>query len=270
VTRHLAVPVAGLLLAASVAGAQLGPGRFGPRIRMAAPDSFDGAFTFCRVLFRSRLRGVGNGWGVDYPRADTNLPFRLSELTKISISRDATGEINHVVVRLTDAELFHCPFVMMTEPGGVVFDDAEAARLRDYLLKGGFLWADDFWGQRAWDIWSSEIAKVLSPARYPIVDLPLTHGLFHALYEVRRIPQIPSIGFWGGSGGLTSEQGIDSAEPHVRAIVDEAGRIMVLMTHNTDFGDAFEREGDNHEYFLQFAPDGYAFGVNAILYAMTH
>jgi hypothetical protein len=90
------------------------------------------------------------------------------------------------------------------------------------------------------------------------------------LYDIRHIPQIPSIGFWASTGGQTSERGADSAVPHVRAITDEDGRIMVLMTHNTDFGDAFEREGDDHRYFLQFAPDGYAFGVNTLVYSMTH
>lgn len=122
----------------------------------------------------------------------------------------------------------------------------------------------------AWRIWANEIAKVLPSGEYPIVNVPLDHELFHSLYDIREIPQIPSIGFWGGPNAPTSERGFDSAEPHVRAILDERGRIMVLMTHNTDFGDAFEREGDNHEYFLQFAPPGYAFGVNALIYAMTH
>ena len=86
--------------------------------------------------------------------------------------------------------------------------------------------------------------------------MPLNHELFHVLYDVREIPQIPSIGYWLGTGGRTSERGSDSAQPHVRAIVDERGRIMVLMTHNTDFGDAFERETDNHEYFLDIRPSG--------------
>jgi hypothetical protein len=89
------------------------------------------------------------------------------------------------------------------------------------------------------------------------------------LYDMQEIPQIPSINFWFGTGS-TSERGPDSAEPHVRAIFDERGRMMVLMTHNNDFGDSFEREGDNHQYFLRFAPVGYAFGINALLYAMTH
>jgi hypothetical protein len=263
----------GFLLAVSIATAASAQfrGRFrGPAAKMATPEDFDGNFLFCRILFRNAPYGDGGGWGVDYPRADINLTFRLSELTTTTVSRHPREQYNHVVVRLTDPLLYHCPFVMMTEPGGAYFDEEEAAQLRDYVLKGGFLWADDFWGEYAFSVWSNELAKALPPERYPIIDIPLDHALFHTLYDVRRIPQIPSIGFWGGPGASTSERGRDSAVPHVRGIFDENGRVMVLMTHNTDFGDAFEREGDDHQYFLQFAPDGYAFGVNAIVYSMTH
>jgi len=137
------------------------------------------------------------------------------------------------------------------------------------LLKGGFLWADDFWGSYAWDFWESQIRKVFPSGQYPIYDVPLSHPLFREMMVVPTIPQIPSIGFWGG-GSNTSERGADSAVPHVRAINDAQGRIMVLMTHNTDFGDAYEREGDNHEYFERFSVPGYAFGINVLLYVMTH
>jgi hypothetical protein len=247
-----------------------GMGFRGPAPKMATPQDFDGNFLFCRILFRNATDGDGDGWGVDYPRADINLTFRLSELTTTTVSRDPEDGYKHVVVRLTDPLLYHCPFVMMTEPGGAFFDEAEAAQLRDYVLKGGFLWVDDFWGEFAFSHWAGEIAKALPPEHYPIIDVPLEHGLFHTLYDIRRVPQIPSINFWGRTG-QTSERGRDSAVPHVRAILDEAGdRIMVVMTHNTDFGDAFEREGDDHQYFLQFAPEGYAFGVNTIIYSMTH
>ena len=256
---------------ASAQGRRRGFGGFrGPAPKMATAEDFDGNFLFCRILFRNAADGDGDGWGVDYPRADINLTFRLSELTTTTVSRDPEDEFKHVVVRLTSPLLYHCPFVLMTEPGGASFDENEAAQLRDYLLKGGFLWVDDFWGEYAFSHWAGEIAKALPPERYPIVDVPLEHTLFHTLYDIRRIPQIPSINFWSRSG-QTSERGRDSAEPHVRAIINQDdGRIMALMTHNTDFGDAFEREGDDHRYFLQFAPEGYAFGVNAIVYSMTH
>ncbi|HET6959934.1 MAG TPA: DUF4159 domain-containing protein [Vicinamibacterales bacterium] len=272
-TRLIVALLVAALAAAGVATAQrrrgFGGGGFGYRsVKMMTPDDYNGAFLFCRIIFRTTPDGDGGNWGVDYPRADINLTFRLSELTKTPVTRDEHDGYNHVVIQLTDPLLYKCPFIMMTEVGNTYLDEREAAALRDYALKGGFLWADDFWGERAFGIWTREISKAFPPEQYPIIDVPLEHQLFHILYDVRHIPQIPSINFWAATGS-TSER-FDSAVPHVRAIVDETGRIMVLMTHNTDFGDAFEREGDDHEYFLKFAPDGYAFGVNAILYSMTH
>jgi hypothetical protein len=273
VDRRVTVRVAGLLcvvlLLASASAAQFGFGRRRPTARYVPAGSYTGSFLFCRISFRNQVGGDGGGWDVDYPRADLNLSFRLAELTATPISRDERGEIRHIIIRFTDPELFKCPFVMMTEPGGAYFDASEAAALRAYLLKGGFLWADDFWGTRAWNVWAGEIAKALPPAQHPIVELPLEHEIFHSLYDVKEKLQVPAIGYWVG-GGVTSERGYDSAEPHVRAIVDEDGRIMVLMTHNTDFGDAFERETDDREYFLEFAARGYAFAVNTLIYAMTH
>ena len=262
------------LAAAAVATAQRrrgfgGGGFFRNPVKMMTADDYNGAFLFCRIFFRQDRNGDGGNWAVDYPRADINLTFRLSELTKTPVTREERDGYNHVVLTLTDPLLYKCPFVMMTEVGSAYFDEQEAAALRDYALKGGFVWADDFWGEYAFRWWAAQIGKAFPPEQYPIVDVPLEHQLFHLLYDIRHIPQIPSINFWAGSG-QTSERGADSAVPHVRAILDDNGRIMVLMTHNTDFGDAFEREGDDHEYFLKFAPDGYAFGVNAILYSMTH
>lgn len=260
-----------LILVGSLVSAQFPGDRLRTRgISLATPGDFDGGFQFCRIVFRNSPDGDGNGWNVDWPRADENLSTRLSELTRTSVSRDQDGQVKHLLVRLTDPVLSHCPFVMMTEPGGAYFDEQEAAALRRYLLKGGFLWADDFWGTSAFTFWASQLGKALPPLAYPIVDLPLVHPIFHTVRTVSHIPQIPGIRYWLGSGGGTSERGADSAEPHVRAISDDHGRVMVLMTHNTDFGDAFEEEATNHDYFLRFAVDGYAFGVNTIVYALTH
>jgi hypothetical protein len=270
----ISILVVGLLLVTSVSAAQFGRGRrgrggFGQAATFATPADFDGGFQFCRIVFRTDRNGDGNGWNVDWPRADENLSIRLSELTRIPVSMDAGDQPKHLLVRLTDRELSRCPFVMMTEPGGAFFDDQEAAGLRNYLLKGGFLWADDFWGEYAWTFWESQLRKALPSSTYPIVDLPLDHPIFHEMMRVDKIPQIPAIDFWEGRRS-TSERGADSAVPHVRAISDARGRVMVLMTHNTDFGDAYEREGDDHEYFERFSVPGYAFGVNVLLYTMTH
>lgn len=240
-------------------------------LRMATAESFDGGFNFCRIMFSESQDGHGGNWSVDYPWADVNLSIRLAELTRTRISRDpSTGEPNHVLLRLTDDLLFQCPFIMMTEVGSAYFSPEEAARLREYLLKGGFLWADDFWGTWAWEIWAREIGKVLPPSEFAIVDVPLSHPIFRSQFEVTKIPQIPSIGAWMGMGGGTSEQGADSAVPHARAIYDSKGHMMVFITHNTDFGDAFEREGEDPQYFYTFSVDGYAFGINVLLYALSH
>jgi hypothetical protein len=237
----------------------------------ATPESFDGAFHFCRAVFRGIQGGDGGGWLTDYPDADRNLSKRLSELTKTAVSIDErTGEPRHLVVRLTAPELFHCPFIMMFEVGNLFFDEIEAAALRNYLLKGGFLWVDDFWGERAWSLWESQIRKVFPSGLYPIIDVPVDHPLFRQFRTVSRVPQIPSIDFWLGSGGGTSERGADSKVPHLRAITDERERIMVLMSHNTDFGDSYERESVNRQYFLTFSVEGYAFGINTLIYAMSH
>jgi hypothetical protein len=260
--------VATILAAASVVYAQ----RFGysRRARYATVDDVQrGTFQFCRVVFRGIQGGDGGDWSVDWPRADQNLSIRLSELTKTPVVMDGRGDPNPLLVSLGDTMFFQCPFIMMTEVGNIFLDETEAKNLRDYLLKGGFLWADDFWGEYAWQIWESQIRKVLPSGPYPIVDIPLEHALFHSMFTITRFPQIPSIGAWGGPGGNTSER-FDSKEPHARAIFDARKRIMVLITHNTDFGDSFERETDDSRYFVEMSVPGYAFGINALIYSMTH
>src|SRR5437764_872615 len=158
------------IVVASVAAGQFqgrrGGGRFGPR---PGPNpAYDGAWMFCRIMFRNASDGDGAGWSVDWPRADENLSFRLSELTRTGVSRSATGDYNHVVIPLTDTDrLAHCPFIMMTEPGGTFFDEAEAKALREYLQHGGFLWADDFWGDYAFEHWMNELRKALPSGEYP-------------------------------------------------------------------------------------------------------
>jgi hypothetical protein len=129
---------------------------------------------------------------------------------------------------------------------------------------------DDFWGDYAWNRWEREIGRVLPPSQYPVFDIPLDHPLFHAIYDVREVPQIPSIQFWRGSGGLTSERGAESATPHLRGIADPSGRLLVVMSHNTDIADGWEREGEEYEFFYRFSPVAYALAINIVVYAMTH
>jgi Domain of unknown function (DUF4159) len=264
-----------LAAAALVLTAQVGAARqrrMGVSNRFPIPTdtSFDGGFNFCRLAFQTGRFRRGGSWVVDYPRADVNLSIRLSELTKTRVTFDADREPRHFVLQIGDPSLFRCPFVMMTEPGGLVFDDEEVPRLREYLLKGGFLWADDFWGEIAWQNFEGEMRRVLPAAEFEIRDLDADHPMFRMQFPVQAVKQIPSINFWAGTGGDTSEWGNDSRVPRARAFVDRRGRVVALATHNTDYGDSWEREGDDPSYFQTFSIDGYAFGINVVLYAMSH
>jgi hypothetical protein len=231
---------------------------------------FDGSWHFCRLMYRSvRSQQRGLGWGTDYPYADINFSVRLSELTKTQVGMQ-DGEPNHLVVRPTDPELFQCPFVMASDPGSAGFSEEDAAGLRDYLLKGGFLWVDDFWGPWAWDAFTDEIAKALPRGEFPITEIGPDHPIYRTLFPISAIPQVPSMQFWRMSGGATSEMDDYSVTAHMAAILDKQGRIMVLMTHNTDIADSWEREADDPQFFFHFSPNGYAVGLNSVLYAMTH
>ena len=269
---RLAVPLALLGCAAAYAQMPWGirEGRFAPRF--APPVMPDANFTFCRVMYeRVRNEPMGMGWVTDYPYAEINLMTRLSELTKTTVSRDERGQPNHWVVRLTDPALFNCPFIMASDAGTIGLSPEEREQLRRYLLKAGFLWVDDFWGSAAWEQWSSEIARVLPPSEYPITDVPCDDPVLRTQMNVEHVPQITNIQFWRAVGGnSTSERGSDSRDAHFRVIRDTQGRIMVVMTHNSDVADSWEREGEDPGFFYQYSPEGYAFGINVVLHAMSH
>jgi hypothetical protein len=273
--RVAAVAALCALLFAAAASAQRiwvgGGGFWRTPPKWATHTSFDGSFNYCRGFYTSNRREAGgSGWDTDYPGSDNNFSVRLAELTLFHVKLDATGQPDFIVVRLTDPLLFHCPMLFMEDVGTIQFSDAEVASLRAYLLKGGFLTVDDFWGTQAWDQWAAEIGRVLPPGEYPIVDIPNDHAIMHTLYDVREIEQVSSIQFWIRNGGSVSERGPDSAYPNHRGIVDSKGRLMVVMTHNTDIPDTWEREGESQEYFERFSPAGYAIGVNTVLYGATH
>jgi hypothetical protein len=229
-----------------------------------------GEFVFSRLEYRSvRNSGSGSGWTTDYPAADINFMIRFDELTTAPVSMAEPGYPNHVVVRPLDRELFDFPFLFSSDVGTIVLNDAEAERLRDYLLKGGFWWVDDFWGHADWAQWESQIARVLPPWDYPVFDIPMTHPIVAALHRIERIPQISNIGFWRRSGGATSEQGAASDQVNFRGIADEKGRLLVIMTHNTDIADGWEREVDDLTFFSQFSVESYAIGLTFAVYAMS-
>lgn len=255
-----------------LAYAQFGFGELNAPIRRA-PEVFpDRNFVVCRLQYRQvRSEPSGGGWRTDYPYGEINLTIRLSELTRTPVSWDGPHDPNYYVVAPQDDQLFQCPFVIASDVGTVGFTREDAERLRAYLLKGGFLWVDDFWGDEAWDHWSAEIGKVLPPGEFAIEDVPIGDPLFRSQFIVTEVPQITNIRFWRMSRGEeTSERGAETSVPHLRGIRDAKGRLMVVMTHNTDVGDSWEREGEDPAFFYQFSPRGYALGINVLLHAMTH
>lgn len=240
--------------------------------RWAIPEDFDGSLVFCRGYYRQDRSEEGSwGWNVDYPGADYNLLVRIAELTKTRIRRDSKGKPLHVVVFLDSPLVFKCPVIFLSEVGTLKFSDSEVNNLRRYFEKGGFLWADDFWGSESWNQWNREIGRVLPSNYYPIIDIPATHPIRNMLFGVKEIPQIPNIGFWYQTHS-TSERGEDSKEVHFRGIQNKNGRLIAVMTHNTDIGETMEMEGSdiNGQFFYKFSPVGYSIGIDIFLYALTH
>jgi Domain of unknown function (DUF4159) len=269
----IAVVMAAALFAASILHAQniLLGGRRGAPPRFAKSSDFDGSFTYCRAIYRSTFNtGSGSGWDTDYPAADNNFSVRLAELTRVRVRFGPDRQPDHVVVPLVDPLLFRCPLLFIEDTGGAQLTDEEVRQLRDYLLKGGFLWSDDSWGSANWHSWIRQVARVLPPGEFPLIDIPAADPIMHLLYDVREVPQVPSMNHWYRSGGQTSENGRDSATVFFKGIRNHSGQLMVVMTHNTDIADSWEREGDNAEFFDLFSPRGYAIGVNVVLHALTH
>lgn len=237
-----------------------------------APGLEKDVFTFVRVRFHRdpyAARRSGNCF-TDFPDSDLNLSWRLQQMTSLKVDPDAR------VVSLTDADLFDFPFIYMVEPGGLLLDELEVRALRKYLLNGGFLLADDFWGPEQWANFERELKRVLP--EHSFAELPMSHPIFHCVFELgtdKNALQTPNFGTGERSQytGVTWENhgGEDCREMHVRALTDEKGRLMVLACHNTDNGDGWEREGEYQYFFHEFSEKrAYPLAVNIIFYAMTH
>jgi hypothetical protein len=215
-------------------------------------------FMFVRIKYTSY--GNRDKWQTDYLDADVNFSFRLQELTSLEV------DPNGLVLELTDPRLFDYPFIYVVEPGDMILMDEEVVALRRYLNNGGFLMVDDFWGEDEWYQFYTQIKRVF-PDREP-EELPLSHEIFHCVYDLDIKPQIPSIGYL--NSGRTYERW-DAQEPHYRGIFDDKGRMMALICHNTDLGDGWEREGVDPRYFREFSEKyAYPLGINIVVYAMTH
>lgn len=242
------------------------------------PEFEKDVFTFARIEYTSGY-GRGGGWGgggsgrwaTDAPDADVNFGFRLQQLTSLKVY----PKEKHF--DLSSPELSNHPFIYIVEPGSLEFSEAEVKNLRRYLLSGGFLMVDDFWGEREWQNLYEQMKRVFpEPSREPR-ELPLSHEIFHCVFDLKEKPQIPNVGLGteslDGSSpyfGVTWERP-DAREVHYKGIFDDKGRMMVLICHNTDLGDGWEREGDNEGYFREFSEKrAYPLGINIVFYAMTH
>mgnify|MGYP002635577209 CR=1 FL=1 len=228
-------------------------------------DEFKGdVFTFARVRYESGGRGREK-WKTDFPDSDLNFSFRLQQLTSIKV------DPNPVIVTLDDPRIFEYPFLYMIEPGDMLeLTQEEIEGLRLYCFNGGFMMVDDFWGEWEYQTFYEQIKRVF-PEREP-QELPLDHEIFHCVYDLPIKPQVPSINqaVGGRAYGITWERP-DAEEVHYRAILDDENRIMVLICHNTDLGDGWEREGVDEWYFHEFSEKlAYPMGINIVTYAMTH
>lgn len=220
-------------------------------------------FTFVRIRYRSAWGW--DRWATDYPDSDQNFSYRLQQLTALKVNPQP------VILELTDPQLFQYPWIYIIEPGSLVFTQEEVDALRRYLLDGGFLMVDDFWGEDEWENFYREIKRVF-PER-EAEELPVEHPIFSCVFPLKSKPQIPNIGLGVESqwnGGRTWERW-DAQTPHYRAFFDDNGRMMAIICHNTDLGDGWEREGESAYYFSEFSEKkAYPLGINIVFYAMTH
>jgi hypothetical protein len=248
------------------ASARIAAARSGEAGHFFAPPPPDRAhsFYFTRAAYsdgRWGRRG-GGSWATDYPKADQQFLVVLRRLTNLDVL-----PYEHPV-QLDDPELRRYPFIYTVEVGNMNLTDQEVTALRGYLLAGGFMVADDFWGSYEWANFAEQMRRVLP--EYPIVEIPKDHPILSAFYDVDEIIQVPNIGNGRGHyyyGGPTSEG--DGIVPHCRGIFDENGRLLVVINWNTDIGDAWEW-AEQPDYPLKFSTYAYQMGVNFIVYAMSH
>lgn len=207
-------------------------------------------------------------WETDFPEGDDNFSRRLPQITRINASERAVSRL------LTASDLGDFPMLYMSDVGYMVLSERERLALRRYLLTGGFVWVDDFWGDAEWRQFAMEMREVLPGHEWKVLanDTPLLNTVF----ELAALPQIPALPFASPVGGTSEPPGAHKLptgsmeEAQMRAWVDDDGRIMILATHNTDIGDGWEREAYGEWYFETFSTKSYMVGVNVVMYAMMH
>jgi hypothetical protein len=230
------------------------------------PAFTNDVFTFARLRFTSDGYGWGRSWDDDTPSADLMVTFRLFQTTSLKVR----PWVN--VIDITTKDLADYPFVYLAAAGQLVLSDDEAAALRAYLLNGGFLMADDFWGDDQWEHFSEQVKQIFPNRAMEPMDL--NHPIFHTVFNFKKQPQIPSVGDFfatGQSYDMRHPYERMNHDPHYYGVYDDKHRLMMLICHNNHFGDGWEHEGDDESYFDLFSePMGYPMLINILTYVMSH
>jgi hypothetical protein len=206
-------------------------------------------FHFVRIQFNSYGGGWIPGWAQDYPYAETSLLTILSELTTIQTTPQSFS-----IVRLDDPEIMNYPLIYFSEPGGWMITPQEAANLREYLDRGGFAIFDDFDGPRDWANFQRSIRQVL-PERN-LQRLTIEHPIFQQFYEIETLDVLPPAY-------------LRHRKPEFWGISDEAGRLQLIVNFNNDIGDYWEWSSETF-YPINLSNEAFKFGVNYVIYAMSH
>jgi hypothetical protein len=197
-------------------------------------------------------------WTQDYPRADRHFLLAVRRLSRID-ARSVEQSVN-----LDDRdEVYNWPWLYAVQPGTWNLTDKQAAKLRDFLDRGGFFMADDFWGDPGWEVFMASMGRVI-PDRQP-VDLDDDNSIFHTVFDLSNRYQVPSQRV--RTTGITEK--CSGCPAQWRGVYDDRGRLVVAMTPNSDIGDSWEW-ADEPTYPEKYSALGIRIGVNYIVYAMTH
>ncbi|MEO5923567.1 MAG: DUF4159 domain-containing protein [Bryobacteraceae bacterium] len=273
-SRTLAFAFASTLLLALTAYAFQRPFRIYPSLEpydnVPIPEGGDrpSELVFGRLMYpsspRARFGGYGiwtqggTSWTVDYPRGDRHFTAALQRLTRVDI-RPLEQPVNPD----DGDDIYNWPWLYVDLPGSWDLTDAQATKIRDFLLRGGFLYADNFWGPDEWEIFEEGMHRIF-PDR-EMVDLDGDHNIFHAVFDTGDRYQIP--GQWATRRGAMNRNG--GVVPYWGGVYDDKGRVVVAITFNNDVGDSWEF-ADDPSYPEHYSALGLRLGANYVVYALTH
>jgi hypothetical protein len=225
-----------------------------------------GEYTFVRTIYQSPMRGYGRRgyygggtWTTDYPEADNNFIVGLREWAGTNLKIAPRPE----ALEILDDRIFDYPILYVVEPGFMELTTEQAARLREYIMRGGFIFLDDFWGEYEWQNVQEQFHKIVP--EYEIKDLPLSHPIFHSYLDVEEVVQVPNV--YNAQRGVTSEKG--GIVPHYMGVENKNGRLVAFIARNCDLGDAWEWINDP-VYPVKYGLPAYKVGINVVIYAMSH